>query len=236
MGFSQTPPPPALRELAECVWTSDSARPARILPDGCMDLIAIGDDVLVAGPDTTAFVSDQRGTAAGIRFRPGVLPRLLNVPAAELRDTRMPLRELRPEVSARTLLAAAERLMADRPKQETSPWSLAMLAVVTTRLRDGAAVGAVAEELGWSARTLQRQCSAVYGYSPAMVRRVLRFRTAVGLLRAGIPMADTAFRVGYADQPHLHRDVRALAGVPPSQLPSAAYRSTDVPSGSVTVA
>lgn len=188
-----------------------------------MDLIAVNEKVLVAGPDTTAFVSDQpTATASGIRFRPGVLPRLLGVPAAELRDTRVPLRELRPEVSDGSMLAAIEGLLADRPKQETSPWSLPMLAEVTARLRAGDTVGTVADETGWSARTLQRQCAAVYGYGPAMVRRVLRFRTAANLLRAGIPLADTAFRAGYADQPHLQREVRAFAGVPPSQLSSGA--------------
>jgi len=43
---------------------------------------------------------------------------------------------------------------------------------------------------------------------------VLRFQRALGLVRAGRAFADAAIDAGYADQPHLAREVRALAGVP----------------------
>ena len=83
-----------------------------------------------------------------------------------------------------------------------------------------------------------------------MLRRVLRFRRAVALLQAGVTPAEVAARAGYADQPHLSRDVRALAGVSPARITasrpgvsrprpppgSSANRSTPVPSGSRTVA
>jgi AraC-like DNA-binding protein len=73
-------------------------------------------------------------------------------------------------------------------------------------------VAEVASDAGWSNRTLQRQSHAVYGYGPATLRRVLRFRRAVSMLRAGRAPADVAAAAGYSDQPHLHREVRALAG------------------------
>ncbi len=74
-----------------------------------------------------------------------------------------------------------------------------------------------------------------------MLRRILRFRAAVGLAREGVPAADAAARAGYADQPHLSREVRALAGVPLGTLLAAgqadgANRSTPLPSGSCTTA
>ena len=77
---------------------------------------------------------------------------------------------------------------------------------------------------------------AVYGYGPATLRRVLRFREAVRLLRSGHTVADAAAQVGYADQSHLSRQVRELAGVPAGRLYSGAKRSIEVPSGSSTVA
>ncbi|CAN5820977.1 AraC family transcriptional regulator [soil metagenome] len=205
-----------------------------------MDLIEIDETVLVAGPDTTAFVSDRQSTPVqGLRFRPGALPRLLGVPAAELRNSRVPLRELRPNIGDGPLLSVTVRLLSHEPADETTPWPLPQLTEVTGRLAQGAAVSDVADEIGWSARNLQRQCAAVYGYGPATLRRVLRFRKAVGMLRAGVAVTDAAAGAGYADQPHLHREVRALAGVGVAALRydySAANRSTDVPSGSVTVA
>jgi AraC-like DNA-binding protein len=100
------------------------------------------------------------------------------------------------------------------------------------------AVTEVAREVGWSSRTLHRQCGAVYGYGPATLRRILRFRRAVRLLDDGLPAVVVAARAGYADQPHLHREVRDLAGVPLTALRqgSSANRSTQLPSGSATVA
>lgn len=240
MAYRELPAQASLRGLVECLWTSEGQRAARVLPDGCMDLVEVDDTVLVAGPDTTAFVSSpQSGGARGIRFRPGALPRLLGVPAAELLNTRVPLRELRPDIGSGSLQGVIVKLLSGEPAGETTPWVLPQLAEVTGRLARGAAVVAVADEIGWSARTLQRQCRSVYGYGPATLRRVLRFRQATTLLRAGVPSTDTAFRAGYADTPHLHREVRALAGVSVAELlqeSSAANRSTLVPSGSVTVA
>ncbi|WP_264014067.1 AraC family transcriptional regulator [[Mycobacterium] manitobense] len=238
VGYHEFPPPRRLRDLVECGWTREgSAEPGRVLPDGCMDLILMDGRVVVAGPDTGAHHSGpHRETVRGLRFRPGVLPRLLGVPASELRDHRVPVADLRPDVADRPLLVTTDALAAGEPGTETAPWSLPVLLHVTARLADGAAVSAVAAEVGWSARTLQRHCAAVYGYGPAALRRVLRFRRAVRLLGDGLAAAEVAARAGYADQPHLHREVRTLAGVGVAQLGSGANRSTDVPSGSVTVA
>lgn len=229
-------PPPQLRELAECLWTSAGTPQTRVLPDGCMDLIEIDDEVVVAGPDTAAHLSEHTSAAVGLRFRPGALPRLLGVPAAELRNQRVPLRELAPAAAGAPLIAATTQLLRAEPTATTSPWSLPLLGEVTARLGAGTSVQAVADETGYSARNLQRHCTAVYGYPPATLRRVLRFRRALGMVRAGVGIGDAAARAGYADQPHLYRDVRDLAGVPLPQLVSGANKSTEVPSGSVTVA
>jgi transcriptional regulator GlxA family with amidase domain len=106
----------------------------------------------------------------------------------------------------------------------------------------------VARTLGVSERTLHRRDLPALGYGPATLGRVLRLQRAVGLARSGVPWADVAARSGFADQAHLARDVRALAGVPPTRLVppprgaqgrepgSQANRSTGLSSGSRTVA
>ena len=241
MGYREFPPPPHLRELVECAWVVDGPpEPVRVLPDGCMDLIRMSDRIAVAGPDTTAFVNPRgRETFVGLRFRPGTLPRLLGVPARELRNNRVPLIELGfAGVQDRSLVELATALASGEPANETAPWSLPQLRHVTASLGQGAAVTDVARDIGWSSRTLQRQCAAVYGYGPATLRRILRFRRAIRLLDDGAPLADVASAVGYADQPHLHREVRGLTGMSLATLrqDNAQKRSTDVPSGSVTVA
>lgn len=242
MGYREFSPPAVLRDLVECTWVLDGPPgPVRVLPDGCMDLMRIDGRIIVAGPDTTASVSPRVGEPfVGLRFHPGVLPRLLGVPAAELRNERVALTELRaglPRRRSLTELAAA--LACDEPSPETAPWSLALLGRVTSMLATGSTVASVAREIGWSNRTMQRQCTAVYGYGPAMLRRILRFRRAMLLLGEGLAPTEVAARAGYADQPHLHREVRNLAGVPLASLrqdSSSANRSTQLPSGSATVA
>ncbi|MCW2551280.1 MAG: AraC family transcriptional regulator [Mycobacterium sp.] len=242
MGYRETAPPTGLNELVETAWVADGGSdPVRVLPDGCMDLIRMDGRVVVAGPDTSALLT-ARGEEAltGLRFRPGALPRLLGVPASELVGQRVPLDELC-AVRPRTHLdEIAGELASRRVRTETAPWSLQELRRVTETLAHGTPVEQVARDGGWSNRTLQRQCHAVYGYGPAMLRRVLRFRRAVSALRAGRSLADVAAATGYADQPHLHREVRAFADTTATALASgyvsAAKRSTEVPSGSSTVA
>ncbi|MCV7363642.1 helix-turn-helix domain-containing protein [Mycolicibacterium neworleansense] len=238
MGYREYEPSPRLGELVQCRWVrTGPAGPGRILPDGCMDLIEMDGTIVVAGPDTTAFTAaGRRDPVEGLRFRPGVLPRLLGVPAAELCNTRIDLRDLRRFDRGRSLEELAETLASQTPRPETAPWPLPALHDVTRRLAAGESVTTTARQVGWSNRTMQRQCAAVYGYGPATLRRILRFRRAVGLIGTGLSSSAVAAEAGYADQPHLHREVRALAGVSWRQLRSAANRSTEVPSGSSTVA
>jgi AraC-like DNA-binding protein len=241
VGYRDFPPPPHLRELVECAWVVDGPpEPVRVLPDGCMDLIRMSGRIMVAGPDTGVSMN-QRGREpfVGLRFRPGALPRLLGVPASELRDGRVPLADLGVTCGRdRSLVELVTALAAAEPARETAPWSIGQLLHITERLDRGADVADVAGDAGWSSRTLQRQCTAVYGYGPATLRRILRFRRAMRLLEAGASTADAAATAGFSDQPHLHREVRGLTGMSLATLrqDSGQKRSIDVPSGSVTVA
>jgi AraC-like DNA-binding protein len=220
MGYRETVSPTGLEALVEAAWVSDGgdAR-VRVLPDACMDLIWMDGHIVVAGPDTSAFLTTRgQEPLAGLRFRPGVLPRLLGVPAAELVNQRVPLDQLCAAPTQTRLETVALELARRRTRTETAPWSLDALRQITASMALGSSVDRVARDTGWSARTLQRQCQAVYGYGPAMLRRILRFRRAVAQLQAGRAAADVAADSGYADQPHLHREVRAFAGATVTSL------------------
>ena len=55
------------------------------------------------------------------------------------------------------------------------------------------------------------------GLSPKVVGRIMRFERSKDLVTAGAPsLADVAARSGYADQAHLARDWRDLAGASPT--------------------
>jgi AraC-like DNA-binding protein len=88
---------------------------------------------------------------------------------------------------------------------------------------DGAAtVPALGAELGVGARQAQRQYRARVGLSPAQARRLQRMNAAVVALRdpdaPARTLADLAAELGYADQAHMARELRQLAGLPPSRL------------------
>lgn len=76
----------------------------------------------------------------------------------------------------------------------------------------------VAATVGLSERQLHRRSLAAFGYGPKTLTRVLRLNRALTLARGGVPYAEVALVAGYADQAHLAREVRALAGLPLSRL------------------
>jgi AraC-like DNA-binding protein len=232
----------------------------RVLPDGCMDLIWHDGALLIAGPDTVAQVGEDRQGLpyAGLRFATGTGPRLLGIPAREVRDRRVPLDAVWAGPDARLL---AERVAAD-PAAGLDTWAVdraralapadPLPAAVAAALDTGRPVGEVAAATGLGERQLRRRCETAFGYGPKTLARVLRLQRALALARAGAPFAQVAADAGYADQPHFAREVKTLTGLPPGELlasqddavpedvpaavPDAANRSTALPSGSWTTA
>ncbi|WP_405593047.1 helix-turn-helix domain-containing protein [Streptomyces sp. NBC_01190] len=209
------------------VWTRGSGGGRyRVLPDGCMDLIWYDGGLLIAGPDTVAQLADDKpgGRYAGLRFAPGAGPALLSVPARELRNSRVPLDAAWAGTAARLL---TERIAAD-PAAGLETWARQRIraagpadpltAAVAAALGAGHPVAAVAARTGLGERQLRRRCAAAFGYGPKTLARVLRLQRALTLARAGTPYATVAAESGYADQPHLSREVRALTGVPLTEL------------------
>ncbi|HEY5821873.1 MAG TPA: helix-turn-helix domain-containing protein [Propionibacteriaceae bacterium] len=201
-------------------WRSEGAGPSRVLPDGCLDLLWLDGQLVVAGPDTTAFVSESGGDGVvGLRFASGIGPAVFGVPADELADQRVPLVDLWSGPVVRVLtdrlatatdqLAVLESVATDRLQQDTP--DPAMLEVARS-LAAGTGVGTAADRVGLSERQLRRRSYAAFGYGPKTLGRILRLGRALDLARAGTAYASCAAQAGYADQAHLARDVRALTG------------------------
>ncbi|CAN5563759.1 AraC family transcriptional regulator [soil metagenome] len=77
---------------------------------------------------------------------------------------------------------------------------------------------ALAREIGWSRKHLVDRCNAEIGLGPKTLARVVRFRRVMALSqgRKSGGWADIAAAGGYADQSHLARDFRELAGTTPA--------------------
>jgi AraC-like DNA-binding protein len=229
-----------------CLWTQTvrTAKPYvhRVLPDGCIDVIWYSGSLHVAGPDTGPFLADlvpgQR--IAAVRFRPGMAPGVLGIPADVLRDDRVELAEIWGTDADRLSdqIAASDQPTATRilaqeierrlraASNPPDPIATALPEFVRRRVN----VGQFAEQIGLSERQLRRRSLAAFGYGPKMLQRILRFRRAVAHARRGVPFADLAVEAGYADQPHLAREVKELAGVSLGELVGADRTSGAVPS------
>ena len=224
-----------LRPFVECLWVHsiDGADPRddrRILPDGRMDLVWIPElGTLVAGPQSrhTSRPVGAPIRAVGARFRPGVAPQLLRLPASELVDRHVPLDAVRPALAARLdarlpeapdpLAVLEQELMRGLADlREPDP----VVRAATVLLARGAAgVAEVAERVYVSERQLQRRFAERVGYGPKTFQRIARFQRAVDRLRwEGAGLAGAAASAGYADQAHLTRETRRLAGLSPRGL------------------
>jgi AraC-like DNA-binding protein len=155
---------------------------------------------------------------------------VLGLPAAALLDQRVPLVELWPDgpVLARRVGAAADRVavledavrrrLADAPPVD--PVAVAVRRGLSHRTPGPGVVAELAQRAGLSERHLHRRCLAAFGYGLKTLDRILRLQRFLALGRAdpAAGLARLAADAGYADQAHLGRDCRALAGATPGEL------------------
>ncbi|MBZ9891590.1 AraC family transcriptional regulator [Mesorhizobium sp. BR1-1-3] len=80
-------------------------------------------------------------------------------------------------------------------------------------------IASIAERLGWSRKHLAGSFSNAIGMGPKTLSRIVRFKRALGLSRQqAVDWADIAADCGYADQAHLVREFRDLAGETPTGI------------------
>ncbi|WP_095087430.1 helix-turn-helix domain-containing protein [Mesorhizobium sophorae] len=80
-------------------------------------------------------------------------------------------------------------------------------------------ISSIAERLGRSRKHLASGFSDAIGIGPKTLSRIVRFNRALGLSRQQtVDWADIAADCGYADQAHLVREFRDLAGETPTAL------------------
>ncbi|HEX7277566.1 MAG TPA: DUF6597 domain-containing transcriptional factor [Acidimicrobiales bacterium] len=242
--YQEWRPPARLARHVACTWAGrmgpgGESYVERVLPDGCVDLVWDGTRLLVAGPDTgpVDIVRRPDGFYVGVRFRPGLAPSALGLPASELLDRRVDgadvlgaerAARLTERLAAASSLPAAavelaEAVSAWLPKVAREPDELVEATVAVLGRGSGAVgrpVAALADALGVSERQLHRRCRAAVGYGPKTLDRVLRFRRFLALTESEptAGLAHLAAAAGYADQSHLSRECGRLAGTTPAGL------------------
>lgn len=219
-GYREYRPPAGLESVVACVWESDALVEGtqRVIPDGCVDLLWLGEQLLVVGADTQPMVWDAADAyASGIRLRPGMAGAVLGLPADEVRDQRVPLSLLWPEdLTGRPEAAdpsARLRLLTEAVLHRKAEPDPLIGAAVRGLALPAARVSTVAYDLGVSERHLNRRVTAAVGYGPKFLARVARLRRLVAV-RDG-DLAARAYAAGYASQAHMTDEVRRLTGLTP---------------------
>jgi AraC-like DNA-binding protein len=236
--YVEIDPPPALRAFVQRLWVHRLEGPPppegrRLLPDGKVHLVWMREKgVQVAGPQTRYGTPPDIAPllVLGASFHPGAAPQLLRTPAWELVDGHVLLEDIDPGLARRLddRIAnahdprAAVRAFADelarslRAAGDPDPavgHAVRLLSRTTATVADAAARAFVSE------RELQRRFVEHVGYGPKTLQRVLRFQRFLNVVAApGMDLAGAAALAGYADQSHLTRETRRLAGLTPSRL------------------
>jgi AraC-like DNA-binding protein len=234
--YAEAAPAPALRDHFLCAWKhlipEDHVGDIAVVPDGCIDLLWRDNRLVVVGPDITAANPDLRpgATVLGMRFRPGAAARWLGLPMTEIVGS---------EIDMREIWGANARDIGGRLQEVSGTYEqVGLLQDLLSRMtssieapsRDGAAIFAILQDdaggevegvarltrkLDLSERTLRRRSRDLFGYGPKTLERILRFQRFQALARhaGNRGLADMAYATGYADQPHLSREIQALSGM-----------------------
>lgn len=217
MDYRENPPAPGLEGLIKVRWSLHGHGGAsewiaqQAVPDGCVEIITrlagrsrwAGDQPerftvgLIDRPEGFEISGDASFEA--IRLWPWAWPLVGDRPLAELRGRWLPY-------AGPALDEIGERLA---EASELAATGRAILAAAT--------VEEMVEATGMSPRTLQRWFARHVGLPPRRYLKLLRFHKAFEQVPAQPSLADHAAAQGYADQAHMARDFRAMAGVPAKQ-------------------
>jgi AraC-like DNA-binding protein len=221
----------------DAFWSFESTgAPHRVLPDGCMDALfdlSTAEASVVGAMSRATLVRAPRGTHVfGVRFRPGRASLFVDAVAGELRDARVPLETLVGRAAARL----TEQVLSARTDEERARVIVAFVHQPSSRVRGHDAridqatrvfeqthgrvpISYVAQVVGLSERQLERMFRERVGVRPKFFARVKRMQQALRLLsRETFSGAALAAAAGYADEPHLLREFRALCGTTPSRI------------------
>jgi AraC-like DNA-binding protein len=244
----ERPPHPALRPLVASGYTGYAERTAAPLArvetphPAIVVIVNLGPPLAVGGRAFGSFVAgltdrpvltEHPGEQAGVQvdLTPLGARRLLGVPLREVARQVVALDALVGDAAVARLRAAdtwderfalLDALLLGRLRASAGP-GRPDVAYAWARLVEAGGAVSVAQlcaELRCSRRHLSARFADEVGLGPKAVGRILRYRAARALLLDGRAPAEVAVACGFADQPHLTRELRAMAGTTPAALAS----------------
>jgi AraC-like DNA-binding protein len=243
--YDQMRPIEAFRSQVDVYWINrlGGAGNVCVLPDGCIDLVFRGGadggrlfaSALIERPLP---ISTTAAWFVGVRFRPAMARAMLDIDPIDCRDHDVPaqlidtgLRALEERLmdcaSADEAFAVLQRAVDARLAQRDGAGAPRRVQEAVALLARGGEVHRVARAIGTSERSLHRALVRWSGLAPKPLARILRMQRCLAALCAGrMPLATLALSLGYADQAHMARELKTLAGVTPREIrPREAVRN-----------
>lgn len=233
MRYAEQPLPDALTGLVAAIWTmAGDGEPDEWIdhdatPDGCIEVIHRLRGRSIWGEEQPALFVTGLSLAPvrfrisgdahflGVRLWPWAWEMLGGTPCPDFADgwNRLDL-----DSKAGALVMNADRALTDVTAAfaEALPHPIGSQVLSATRVED------IVRASGYSHRTVQRWFERSIGITPRGYLRLIRFRRAMAEVTAPATLADQAAKGGFADQAHMARDFRRLAGVAPRTARSCA--------------
>jgi AraC-like DNA-binding protein len=206
------------------------------VPDGCVDLLfqISGDraDGYAYGTVTKSRTLDVSDGSSyfGVRFKPGYLPKNIDVSLPELVDNHISLRDVKGGGVLTDSVAEAGgfseridimlRFIGEDWRQGDL---LQMLIANIERYNGNMRVSALEEETHYSARYLNKVFRQQFGLPPKVFSNIIRFQTMLRKINEGRggSVANLAAEFGYYDQSHMIKEFKEFAAVTPKEYFSA---------------
>jgi AraC-like DNA-binding protein len=243
--WGQLAPHPSLAPWVSTYWTLETGpgrHVVRTLPDACIDLTLRLDGrprAFVAGADgeSRTWTHVGRRRLLGARLLPGAAA-ALGVDPSVLGDGWIPLERFWPEARVarwvariarpRDLegrIAALDAALVDAFLNRALDARLTRAIDAIASARGAIEISSVARVAGAHPRTLGRLFERAVGLTPKRFARIVRFQAALRALGEEVDGARLASELGYSDQAHLVREVRALFGGTPTEVARLALRT-----------
>jgi AraC-like DNA-binding protein len=229
--YFESAPNNSLKPYVVCSWEhvfdGECAHKFKVLPDGCADIILVGDrPPVVVGPNLKAFVASFSGATeiVGIRLKPGIAAAVLNENVKNVVDREVPLEDLWGSGAPRL----QNHLSHDEKKR-----LLESIILWKLRTADGRVMDAVrrlsadpsqsTEELAnryrLTSRHLLRLFETHVGYGPKALARIFRLQRTLSIAGSSrLGFSELALAAGYSDQSHMYWEFWALCSEPPSDV------------------
>ncbi|WP_394144030.1 helix-turn-helix domain-containing protein [Vibrio atypicus] len=212
---------------------NDCTNSSIAIPDGCIDLLfdcnSDNPKAYVCGTPLEAIKADfkQGHSYFGVRFRPGVIPDLLNLDVEEVISNRLNLADLVYEADrileqvsgTNDFLSKAQVVNEFVSQFDSRSCSHLTMEVITriTHARGNIQIQDLVNDTNYSARTLQRTFRNDIGLTPKAFSRAIRCQSAVYEISHNnqLLLSDLAFDLGFSDQAHFQREFKKLVSVTP---------------------